>query len=640
MRRASPRFRSLTLLYFGVLLFLLALLAANRVALASLPPKFDAANPHPRGSLYHVTHKDTAHTLDTPTATPTSCTQGWTITSSPNVGTGTNELNGVATVSANDIWAVGRYRRSGAYQTLTEHWDGSSWSVVTSTNVFTDNNTLYSVAAVAATDVWAVGSYRNASSNYQTLIEHWNGNQWSVVPGPNVGSSNNDLYWVAVVSSNDVWAVGHSRNANSIYETLTEHWNGTQWSVVPSPNVESSNNELDSVAAVATNDVWAVGHWRNASNIYQTLTEHWDGTAWSMVPSPSIGSGNNDLYGITAVSASDVWAVGHYRPGTTIYQTLIEHWDGSSWNVVPSSNAGSDNNNLNEIAAISGNDVWAVSHYLSGGIYQTLAEHWDGSTWDVVPSSNGGSGNNDLNAVAAISANDIWAVGYYTSTGVSSQTLIERYHPCVTPNATATPTNTPAGTSTLGATLTATGTPTVCAITFTDVAPTEYFYRAVRYLYCQGAISGYPGNTFRPYDSITRGQLCRTIVLAKGWTTNTAGGPHFEDVPVSNSYYPFIETAYNRSIVAGYDDHTFGWSNNVSRAQLCKIVALAQGWTIATNGGPHFRDVSIEHPFYRYIETAFSHLVISGYDDHTFLPGDNAARGQICKVVYSAIIQP
>src|SRR5439155_11829483 len=124
---------------------------------------------------------------------------------------------------------------------------------------------------------------------------------------------------------------------------------------------------------------------------------------------------------------------------------------------------------------------WAVSHYLSGSIYQTLTEHWDGSAWNVLPSLNGGSGNNDLNAIAAVSANDVWAVGYYTSTGVSSQTLVERYHPCVSFTATATPTNTPtststaiatntvASTSTAVATNTVTGTPTLCPITFTDV---------------------------------------------------------------------------------------------------------------------------------------------------------------------------
>ena len=62
---------------------------------------------------------------DTPTSTPTPCPPNWTVVSSPNSGSSFNELNGVAVVSANDIWAVGDYTNSNIYQTLIEHWNGS-----------------------------------------------------------------------------------------------------------------------------------------------------------------------------------------------------------------------------------------------------------------------------------------------------------------------------------------------------------------------------------------------------------------------------------------------------------------------------------------------------------------------------------
>ena len=227
-----------------------------------------------------------------------------------------------------------------------------------------------------------------------------------------------------------------------------------------------------------------------------------------------------------------------------------------------------------------------------------------------------------------------------TSTAVVSGTATNTAVPpslTVISTGTVTRTNTPGGAT---STATVAVTATACAITFTDVLPTDYFYQGVQYLYCHGAISGYADNTFRPYNDTTRGQLAKIIVLAEGFPINTSGAPHFTDVPSTNPFYAFIETAYNRGIVSGYADNTFRWGANVTRAQLSKIIVGAEGWSINTVNGPHFTDVGTTHPFYPYIETAYNRGIISGYADGTFRPSNNATRGQIAKIVYSALIQP
>src|ERR1700680_4862350 len=90
---------------------------------------------------------------------------------------------------------------------------------------------------------------------------------WSVVPSPNSGSGSNVLDGIAAVSANNDWAVGYSLTSSGIYQTLIEHWNGTKWSVVPSPNVGASSNDLTSVAQVpGSTAVWAVGYSQNTSN--------------------------------------------------------------------------------------------------------------------------------------------------------------------------------------------------------------------------------------------------------------------------------------------------------------------------------------------------------------------------------------
>src|SRR5439155_21265295 len=108
-------------------------------------------------------------------------------------------------------------------------------------------------------------------------------------------------------------------------------------------------------------------------------------------------------------------------------------------------------------------------------------------------------------------------------------------------------------TPTLTATPMATVTTTPCSMPFADVQPTDYFYEAVRYLYCRGVISGYGDNTFRPYNNTTRGQLAKIVVLGFGLTTYTPPTPTFRDVPITDTFYTFIEAAYHAGLVSGYD---------------------------------------------------------------------------------------
>ena len=378
---------------------------------------------------------------------------------SPSPGTNNNYLKGVAAAGPNNVWAVGYYDTGSGtpYQTLIEHWNGSWWSIVPSPNPGTYSNYLFGVAAAGPSDVWAVGAYYVSGGGGGTLIEHWNGDTWSVVPSPNPsGSFYNYLNSVAVVGPSDVWAVGYYSTL-SASQTLIEHWNGSAWSIVPSPNHSANDNFLFSAAVAGPNDVWAVGYYYNGGGTpYQTLIEHWNGSAWSVVPSPNQGTYGNFLQGIAVAGPNDVWAVGNYDFGAFGGGgTLVEHWNGSAWSIVPSPNQGGSVDYLYGIGVGGSNDVWAVGDYNTGGANQTLIEHWDGGAWSIVNSPNLGTGDNILNGVAVVASNDVWAVGDY-NTGTANQALIERYNPC-SATSTPTPTNTP--TATPSTTPTSTPTP-------------------------------------------------------------------------------------------------------------------------------------------------------------------------------------
>lgn len=179
-----------------------------------------------------------------------------------------------------------------------------------------------------------------------------------------------------------------------------------------------------------------------------------------------------------------------------------------------------------------------------------------------------------------------------------------------------------------------------CPITFNDVQQADYFYMPVQYLYCRGIVSGYADNTFRPFNNTTRGQLSKIVVLAQGWPLLNPVTPTFSDVPGGHPFYQEVETAFNHGIISGYSDGTFRPGNNVTRAQLSKIVVLAKSWPLLNPPTPTFSDVPRDYPFYREIETAYARGIISGYSDGTFRPYNNATRGQIAKIVHGAAIQP
>lgn len=353
----------------------------------------------------------------------------WRIVPSPSPGSA-NGLNAVAAVSANDVWAVGYDNNNGALQTLIEQWNGSQWNIISSPSPGANGNFLQGVAAISASDVWAVGVYYNASNVSQTLIEQWNGASWNIVPSPSPGIGSS-LSAVSAISANNIWAVGSYTNTSGINQTLTEEWNGTSWSFTSGLNVGPSNNQLYGVTALSANNIWAVGSYQKSNGPQtpnKTLIEQWNGSVWRIVSSPNPAV-NSQLYAVAAVSANNVLAVGYSQksigPGLPS-QTLIEQWNGSTWVVAPSPNKGADGCFLNAVAVVSATDVWVVGGFQSFNlIIHTLTEQWNGSAWSIVPSPNQGKNNsNGLNGVVALSDTDAWAVGFYN---YYAGTLIENY---------------------------------------------------------------------------------------------------------------------------------------------------------------------------------------------------------------------
>jgi len=356
----------------------------------------------------------------------------WKQVASPSPGVFDNRLSGVAVLSPCNAWGVGTYFSDAMENnghTLIERWNGSSWKQAPSPNPggTSGNNVLLGVSAVSPADAWAVGDY-SVSGTVRTLIEHWDGTAWKQVPSPNASSAN-ILTSVVSLSATDVWAVGEYFNSTDVGQTLIERWNGTTWKRVPSPNPggSSNGNFLFGVAAVSPASAWAVGGYvTGAAHVHKTLILHWNGTAWKQVPSPDPSPTGNLLNGVSVSSATDAWAVGDYFNGAGITQTLTEHWNGTTWKRVPSPNPGGASrfSTFNGVAAVSATGAWAVGDYSSSAnADETLIEHWNGAAWKQVPSPDPSPAGNLLNGVAASSATDIWTVGEYSNDLGTGRTL-------------------------------------------------------------------------------------------------------------------------------------------------------------------------------------------------------------------------
>ena len=363
----------------------------------------------------------------------------WTITPNPTISQGTSFLSGVAAISVSDVWAVGStivQVTNGPYhqEPLVEHWDGATWKVVTSAALpATDPNSssfnqLSAVTAINSKDVWAVGQAD------KSLIEHWDGAAWKIVPGvvPNEGYAPSDaLTGVAASAANDVWAVGTGAHnsaggcgAGAV--PVVEHWDGVRWSssLFANPSAGSDLLAFNTIAAVSANDAWMVGGVetsRTRTHVFiAPVIEHWDGVRWTIVTSPTIST-HLGFTSVAAVRGGPAWVVGQAELSNGAGPTVIEQWDGGKWTAVASPSPGTLSNELNNVAAISPKDVWAVGSSNGG----SLAEHWDGTSWSVIPSANGSGADNVLNGVAGTSAKDAWAVGY--TAGIFGQGLIQHW---------------------------------------------------------------------------------------------------------------------------------------------------------------------------------------------------------------------
>jgi hypothetical protein len=349
--------------------------------------------------------------------------------------TSQSNLAHVSCPSATSCFAVGSYSTTSVQKTLIEHWNGTSWAVIASPNPRgADVAELSSVACPTATDCIAVGS-ADTSSSQKTLTERWNGTTWKIVPSPNPPNADvAELLAVACPSATSCNAVGLTLSKTAA--SLAEHWNGTTWSIAPSASPAGTGltiTDLIGVACPTATNCIAVGFsstFNGKATSAATLSERWNGVNWTIVPSPELaGRGVGILTAVSCSSVTNCTGVGETQSALDAAKTitLVEHWNGASWTVVASPNpTAASVATFAGISCRSAASCYAVGRYTTATTNGTLVEHSNGTTWSIVSSAGpAGTTTASLSSISCPNATSCVAVGTY-SIGNNSFTLAER----------------------------------------------------------------------------------------------------------------------------------------------------------------------------------------------------------------------
>jgi hypothetical protein len=363
-----------------------------------------------------------------------TCRAGWIYRPSPSTAARENALLSVAAMSKHSLWAVGDRAGStdvlATSQTLVLHHQGTRWHRKPSPDVSPGNNFLTGVIRVARGSALAVGAGSSHGLKHALVEQRIRGrhhSRWHAAAIASPGSSS-ILYGVAATSPHDVWTVGEVTNGTRSQTNALILHRGRHGRFRPvAPAAVSGTNRLFSVASFGRADAWAVGSMATGL-VPQPLAEHWDGATWHAVPVPSVDTTRYMvLTGVAGTSGSDVWVVGERTAYDGTMRATALHWDGSAWTVTPTpiSTAHGPESRLMAVVAVSPRRAYAVGSYFDGVLNRAMVLRWNGRRWHemLVPRVTG-FGDTTLFSVTEAPNRQLWAVG-----GAGGHTITYHYCP-------------------------------------------------------------------------------------------------------------------------------------------------------------------------------------------------------------------
>lgn len=350
-----------------------------------------------------------------------------------------DNIESISPISSSDVMFTGADNWP-ATAPWTLRWDGHSLATTPQAGEPASPSGVSVSSFDSDTDGWEVGNAMDAHGPASApVVERWHSGRWTVTHTAvlDVGADGTSAGFGTVksISPNNAWLAGAELlpGFGGTAGALIEHWDGTQWSVLPNPASARQQATLAALTVISANDIWAVGQQNDDSGNHVPLALHWNGTSWQEVQVPAGIGGVGVLTAVSAAGPSDVWAVGSQlqSASSNLAAPLAEHWDGKAWTVV--SLPDHDNAELSSVYAAGPGDVWASGTFAEG--LPSVFLHLDGAKgWSTVPTP--GPAEFGLmytfSQVNGTGPDDVWALGSTLNLGASTDSAIVAHLDCGT----------------------------------------------------------------------------------------------------------------------------------------------------------------------------------------------------------------
>ncbi len=362
-------------------------------------------------------------------------TSAWVAQSVPSPAALYSALEGVSCPSASSCTAVGFSTTvDGTTRTLAEHFDGTRWSIQHTPNPTSAiTSSLDAVSCASRASCTAVGTFLGPDGIERPLAEDFDGTRWSIVPSPGPeGALSSALLGVACASPNGCIATGVSQRALHPESTLVERFDGRGWSIEPAANPSGRTaSRLTGVSCTSSRSCNAVGLWYppDRSSAEVPLAEQLSGTRWSIQRTPNPNGSTYGQFGGVACASHVCTAVGFDTDPAGAQVPLAERLSGTRWSIQATAiPLGATTSGFNAISCASARRCAAVGFTSSPyDLELTLAEVMVGDRWSIEPTPHPiGSSPRVLLAVSCRPATSCTAVGFSTNPHGASVVLVER----------------------------------------------------------------------------------------------------------------------------------------------------------------------------------------------------------------------
>jgi hypothetical protein len=334
-----------------------------------------------------------------------------------------SELSGVSCVSRTACTAVGYLtNRNGTGLTLAERWNGAVWSIGRTPNRAVRSGLLGGLQSVSCSS--ATGCTATGAANARTLAERWDGLSWSTEATPNPAFGD-DLEGVSCPSATSCTAVGWVLTG----ATLAERWNGVTWSIEPTAKLAGeTDNTLYGVSCASVTSCIAVGNASSRTSGTRSLSEQWNGIAWSADQTPQLaGERGSDLFSVSCSSVTSCTAVGDHTPRAGGTLPLAERWIDGAWSIQQAASpAHAKDIILSGVSCATATVCTAVGNFTRAGSRLPLAERWTNGAWSIQPTPSPAHAKDIvLSAISCATPTICTAVGSFATRGGITLPLVE-----------------------------------------------------------------------------------------------------------------------------------------------------------------------------------------------------------------------